>query len=293
MTGHRRGLDVVVVSWRCAPLLRRCLESLRDLPTLPLHVVVVDNASRDGTVEMVGAEFPEVELVEAPRNLGFAAATNIGIRRTGSAYVLALNPDTEVTGAALDVLVAILDKRPEVAVVGPKLVRPDGSFDHASRRSFPTPLGALGHFTRIGRTRWAPKALSQYRAPHVEGGPVDAVNGAFMLMRRTALDQVGLFDEGYWMYMEDLDLSYRLKEAGWVTWYEPEVTVTHIKHGASGQRRSSNLVYHFHYGMFRFYRRHYARGRARSVLDLLAYAGIGGKLVVALIRSSFRSTETR
>src|SRR4029077_10494994 len=112
------------------------------------------------------------------------------------------------------------EARPRVGLCGCRLEREDGSFDHAARRSFPTVLGALGHFTGAGRSDRAPGALAQYRAPEVVSGEVDAVNGAFMLMRRAALDEVGLFDEGYWMYMEDLDLCYRLHEAGWVTWYE-------------------------------------------------------------------------
>ena len=120
-----------------------------------------------------------------------------------------------------------------------------------AKRSFPTPVSALGHFTGIGRQRES-GVLAAYRAPEVESGPVDAVNGAFMLMRRSALDEVGLFDEGYWMYMEDLDLCYRFAEAGWVTWYEPSVTVMHVKAGTSGTVRAPRLNYAFHYGMYPF-----------------------------------------
>ena len=121
-------------------------------------------------------------------------------------------------------------------------------------------LGALGHFSGIGRKRDRGR-LAQYRAPEVERGPVDAVNGAFMLIRRSALEEVGLFDEGFWMYMEDLDLCYRFREAGWVTWYEPSVSALHVKAGTTGGTRSPRLVYAFHYGMFRFYRKHYANNR--------------------------------
>ena len=138
----------------------------------------------------------------------------------------------------------------------------------------------------------APSALSQYRAPSVDRGPVDAVNGAFMLMRRAALDEVGLFDEGYWMYMEDLDLCYRFKQAGWTTWYEPSVTVIHMKGATSGRFRTSRLNYAFHYGMLRFYRKHYARTR-NPVLNGAVYAGIGGKLALSLIASAIRRPLSR
>ena len=132
--------------------------------------------------------------------------------------------------------------------------------------------------------------LADYRAPEVESGPVDAINGAFMLFRRSALDQVGLFDEGYWMYMEDLDLCYRFAQAGWVTWYEPSATVIHIKAGSSGPVRSPKLNYAFHYGMFRFYRKHYATTRSMLV-SAIVYAGIAAKLVFSVVRNAFRDSD--
>jgi GT2 family glycosyltransferase len=282
-------VDVAIVSYRCRELLRVCLESVHRFPPAGgAQVVVVDNDSQDGTVELVRREFPEVELVAATSNLGFARATNLALRRGGARYALALNPDTELSDGALTTLVALLDERPQVAVVGCRLVRPDGSFDHAAKRSFPTPLSALGHFSGLGRLRGAPVALAGYRAPELgedEAGPVDAVNGAFMLMRRSALEEVGLFDEGYWMYMEDLDLCYRLRERGHVVWYEPSVSVGHVKAGTSGKRRSPRLDYAFHYGMLRFYRAHYAAQRSR-VLNAAVYAGIALKLAVSILRNA-------
>ena len=153
------------------------------------------------------------------------------------------------------------------------------------------PFGSpLGHFLGIGRMSRSPRRLAQYRAPDVVEGPVDAVNGAFMLMRRSALDEVGLFDEGYWMYMEDLDLCYRLREAGWTTWYEPSVVVSHVKGGSSGPVRSPRLNYAFHYGMYRFYRKHYAP-RSAAVVNALIYAAIFGKLLVSLLRGALRATS--
>ena len=257
-------------------------------PRPALATVVVDNASADGTVEMIRAEFPEVTLVANDRNTGFAAASNRGIRLGSAPYVLALNPDTRVPPGALDRLIEVIEARPRVAVCGCRLEREDGSFDHAARRSFPTVLGALGHFTGAGRGKRAPRALAQYRAPDVDSGEVDAVNGAFMLMRRAALDEVGLFDEGYWMYMEDLDLCFRLREAGWVTWYEPSVTVTHVKGGTTGGRRDVRLTYAFHRGMLRFYRTHYAPHRS-VLVNGVVYAGIAVKLAWAVAAVAVRS----
>src|SRR3954462_6504278 len=235
-----------------------------------MKIVVVDNASADGTVEMVRSEFPETELIPSPSNLGFAAATNLGARRGDAPFVLALNPDTAVTHGALDKVLDTLRSHPEVAVVGPRLLRDDGTLDHASKRSFPTPLSALGHFTGIGRRAGAGGRLASYRAPDVESGPVDSVNGAFMQMRREAFEAAGGFDEGYWMYMEDLDLSYRLAQAGWSSRYEPRATVRHVKGGSVAGPRPPRLNWHFHRGMGRFYRQHYAAQHS-SLFNALVY----------------------
>jgi GT2 family glycosyltransferase len=283
MSAHD-GLDVGIVAYRSRDHLQRCLESLLDnRPAGAMRVLVVDNDSRDGTVELVRG-LREVELIEAGRNLGFAAATNAAIRRTRGRYFLALNPDTRMRPGVLDKLLELLDADPRIGICGCRLEREDGSFDHAARRSFPTPLGALAHFTGIGRRAWAPTAIAQYRAPEVERGPVDAVSGAFMLIRRRALEEVGPFDERYWLYMEDLDLCYRFAEAGWVTWYEPSVAVTHVKGGTSGPYRTLRVNHAFHSGMLRFYRDHYAASSGR-LFNIMIYAGIAAKFAVSSVRS--------
>ena len=148
-------LDVVIVAYRSRELLRECLGSLRAHPPAgPMKVVVVDNASGDGTPEMVASEFPEVDLIASARNLGFAAATNLGARRGNAPYLLALNPDTAVTAGALDTVIAVA--RARMPRSGWSVLVSSGrtaSLDHAARRSFPTPLSALGHFSGLGRRR--------------------------------------------------------------------------------------------------------------------------------------------
>jgi GT2 family glycosyltransferase len=278
-------LDIVVVSYRTPELLRACLRSLERRTSAGQRAIVVDNASGDGSAELVAAEFPDVDLVAEPRNLGFAAAANAGIARGRAPYVLVLNPDTEVPPETVDALLELMERQAEVGICGCMLVRPDGRLDHAARRSFPTILGALGHFTGTGRMRRAPRTLAQYRAPDVDAGPVDAVNGAFMLIRRAALEQVGGFDEGYWMYMEDLDLCFRFAQAGWVTWYEPSVTALHVKAAASGRYRSPRLTVAFHTGMARYYRTHVAPER-NPLVNGLVYGGIATKLALSLVRNT-------
>ena len=278
-------VDVVIVAYRCRALLRACLASLAQFGDRIGDIDVVDNDSRDGTAPMVRAEFPDVRLTEAGANIGFGRANNLAIPKGTSPYVLLLNPDTRLHPGSLERLVSVMRNQPDVGICGCRLELEDGTLDHAAKRSFPTPLGALGHFTGISRLRRAPSRLAQYTAPSVTDGRVDAVNGALMLVRRDALEAVGLFDEGYWMYMEDLDLCYRFALQGWAVWYEPLASASHVKSGSAGKYRSFRLNYAFHYGMFRFYRAHYA-SEHHWLYNSMIYAGIALKWVVSTGRTS-------
>ncbi|HEX5173849.1 MAG TPA: glycosyltransferase family 2 protein [Gaiellaceae bacterium] len=286
-------LDVVIVSYRCGPLLRRCLQSVREhAPARGVRVTVVDNASGDGTADVVRREFPEVKLIALDENVGFSAANNLVLRDSGAEYVLVLNPDTKLSAGTLETLLRLMDADSRIGIAGCRLVQEDGTFDHAARRSFPTPASALGHFLRLGRSDRAPAPLAAYRAPEVSEGPVDAVNGAFMLMRRAMLDEIGLFDEGYWMYMEDLDLCYRAAQAGWTTWYEPSVEAVHIKAGTSGHHRRLRLNYAFHYGMYRYYRAHLAPERG-PLFNAFVYLGIALKFLASATASALARARQR
>jgi GT2 family glycosyltransferase len=282
---------VIVSSTGARELLRACLASLRANPpeTGDMVVHVVDNASTDGTPELVRDEFPEVVLHALDWNSGFCVANNIVLRQSRADFVLVLNPDTEVYAGALDHMLDVMRRRPEVGMSSCRLAMRDGTLDHASKRSFPTPLGALAHFLRVGRRERAPRWLAQYRAPELgeyDAGEVDAVNGAFMLVRREALDDVGLLDEGYWLYMDDLDWCFRFKQKGWKVWYDGAVTVMHVKGGTTVQKRHRGLRHNvaFHRSMGRFYRKFYA-GR-RPLVDGLIYVAIVGKLAISVARSS-------
>ncbi|HEY5943465.1 MAG TPA: glycosyltransferase family 2 protein [Solirubrobacterales bacterium] len=285
-------LEVVIVSHGAEALLRRCLRSLQEHPIAggEMRVTVVDSGSADGTPEMVAREFPSVRLLREA-NIGFSAANNLVLREDEAEAVLLLNPDTEVYAGTLDAGLARLRSDPTIGMVGVKLVTESGELDHACKRSFPTPLSALAHFTGVGRGEGAGEALSQYRATQLgddEPGEVDAVNGAFMLCRAEAVRAVGLLDEGYWLYMEDLDWCHRFWDAGWKVFYEPAGVALHVKGGSSASRRAPKQEIAFHRGMGRFYRRFDAPG-SNPLLNAAVYAGIGAKLGVSMAITAIRS----
>ena len=283
-------LETIIVSHGAERLLRNCLQSLREYPpTGEMRVTVVDSGSPDSTPDMVEREFSEVRLVRQG-NIGFSAANNLVLRESEARAVLLLNPDTEVYAGTLDAALRRLWSAPRIGMVGVKLVTESGALDHACKRSFPTPLSALAHFTGVGRSKRASGTLSQYRATELgddEPGEVDAVNGAFMLCKAEAVSQVGLLDEGYWLYMEDLDWCHRFADAGWQVFYEPAGTALHVKGGSSAGRRGRRQEIAFHRGMARFYRR-FDAPLHNPVVNAAVYAGIGTKLATSLAISAVR-----
>lgn len=262
---------VVIVSWNVRDLLRACLASVR-ASTLPTRVVVVDNASADGSADMVRAEFPEVTLVASPENLGFTRGNNEGLRALGvlggsSAAedhswppVLLLNPDAELLPGALEALVAYLADHPQVGAVGPLLLNTDGSVQ-SSRRRFPTVLTALAESTPF-EWHWPGNPWARrYRmddVPPDAAGPVDWVTGAALLVRAEVLADLGGFDEGFFMYSEEVDLCRRMRSAGWQVHFLPEAQVIHHEGQSSGQVAPQRHRY-FQRSRVRYVRKHHGR----------------------------------
>jgi GT2 family glycosyltransferase len=282
---------VVIVSYNVEQLLRDCLQSVFASDGVRTEVVVVDNHSSDGSVQMVRDEFPQARLIASPHNGGFAYANNLALRaylarpaNERPRYVLLLNPDTVVPPRALAEMVGYLDARPEVGAAGPKLILPDGSLDYACRRSFPTPTVAL--YRMVGLSRLFPRSRRfgrynlTYLSPDVET-EVDSVVGAFMLVRGRVLDEVGLLDETFFMYGEDLDWAFRIKERGWTIRYNPAVTVLHYKGQSSRQRRARATV-EFYRAMELFYRKHYAPRHSAAMNGVVVAAIRGFRLLTTL-----------
>ncbi len=227
-------------------------------------MVVVDNASGDGTSEMVQEKFPRVELVQNSENLGYAAANNQAICASHSPLLLLLNPDTEIRPGALGALVEAFGREDRIGAVAAQLVLPDGSTQR-SCRSFPEPAPVL--FDALGLSRLFPRseALGRYRMTywdHNSYREVDQPMASALALRRAALDDAGLFDEGFPLYFNDVDLCYRLRQGGWKIVFEPRAKVLH-HHGRSTSQVRASAVIDSHRGLIRFYRKHYRRGAGR------------------------------
>jgi Predicted glycosyltransferases len=262
-------LSVIIVNWNVRNLLRRCLHSiLASLPACQLEIIVVDNGSTDGSPEMVRTEFPQVHLMANPDNRGFTGANNQGLAVARGRYVLLLNPDTEVVGDALETLVAFADAHPDVGVVGPQLLNPDGTVQ-SSRRRFPTLATALLESTWL--QPYAPRRLlARYYVldrPDDEVQDVDWVTGAALMARREAVEQVGPLDEGFFMYSEELDWCRRFRAAGWRVVYLPTARVIHHEGKSSEQVLPARHI-HFQTSKIRYFRKYHGPAAA-EVLRLV------------------------
>ncbi len=266
-------LDVCIVSWRSRDLLRRCLGAVAGQPEVA-EIVVVDNSSGDGTVEMVRGEFPGVRLIANEANLGFAAGNNQAIRATRSPFVLLLNPDTEVQIGALGAMLHVLAEEERIGAVAAQLVLPDGAVQR-SCRGFPEPQAILSEAVGLARLFPGSEALGAYRIrfwDHNSRRDVDQPMASALALRRAALDEVGLFDESFPLYFNDVDLCYRLKQAGWRIVFEPQAKVTHHYGLSSTWQVRPSAILQSHRSLIRFYRKHY-RGRICPCEYALVVAG--------------------
>ena len=276
-------LTVVIVNYNVRHYLEQCLRSLeRALKGLEAEVYVVDNHSKDGSVEALQPLFPEVRFISSIHNLGFARANNIAIQQSEGEYVLLLNPDTVVAEPAIARCIAFMDEHPDAGALGVKMHTENGRPAMESRRGIPSPLVAFykmtGLCSRFPNSRRYGKYYMSY-LPWDEAAEIEVVSGAFCFLRREALNQVGVLDEDFFMYGEDIDLSYRLLKGGWHNWYLPE----HILHykGESTQKSSFRYVHVFYEAMLIFFRKHY--GHLSFLITLPVKLAIFGKAFLALV----------
>ncbi len=270
-------VSIVIVHYNTLELTRACLRSIeRDAADLAVETWLVDNGSDDGSGFTLAKEFPWIRHERSDARLGFAAANNLAARKAGGEFLLFLNSDTELRNRVLQQHCVFMDEHPQCALSGCRLLRQDGSLDRACRRSFPTPLVSL--YKVLGLNALFPKVkhFSRYDLsylPENERYPIDCGVGAFLFCRREVVLPLGPFDEDYFFYGEDIDLCYKVREAGHDIWYLGDIDILHHKRGTS-LRNGSWVIHHFHRSMWIFYRKHY-RHRYPFFVNWMVYAGIG------------------
>ena len=268
-------LSVIIVSYNVCQLLEDCLCSVeKDLEGIEGEIIVVDNASSDQTVERLSPLFPEVHFISNSENVGFARANNQAIRLSEAEYVLLLNPDTVVYKGTLRGTIDFLDSHSEAGGAGVRMLTRDGKPAPESRRAIPTPWVASLKMLGFSK-RYYMSHLSWDRPAQIE-----VISGAYCMLRRKALDEVGLLDEDFFMYGEDIDLSFRLLKGGWQNWYLP-YDIVHYK-GESTQKSSYRYVHVFYQAMLIFFRKHY--GHLSFLLSLPIQAAIYFRAAVALMQ---------
>lgn len=272
-------LSVVIVSYRCRDLLLACLASLEaQRAEVAMEVIVIDNASGDDTASAAAERFGWVEVEALTDNLGFARSNNRAIARARGDVVLILNPDTVVPSGGLRACLDQLANWPEVGVLSPRLVGPDGRIDRRCKRGFPTIWSSFCYFTGLDRRLTGPRSTryTMGQLPEDRTGDVDSVSGAFMLMPKRVLDEVGGFDEQFFMYAEDIDLCLRVIAAGYRVRYWPGVDVLHVGAGSNvAGRRPPKADEAYFRTMAPFIRKHRPGWRGRLTAGVVAIAAEG------------------
>lgn len=267
-------ITIVIVSYNVRYFLVQCIDSVcKALEGLDGEIIVVDNCSKDDTVSYLQEHYPDVRLIANQENVGFARANNQAILQSESEYVLLLNPDTIVYENTIRSCIAFLDAHPEAGGAGVRMLTREGHPAPESRRAIPTPWVAM--LKMLGFTR----RYYMSNLPWDEPCQIEVVSGAYCMLRRKALDQIGLLDEDYFMYGEDIDLSYRMIHGGWQNWYLP-YDIIHFK-GESTQKSSFRYVHVFYQAMLIFFRKHYSH--LSFFLSLPIQAAIYFRAILALL----------
>lgn len=274
-------LSIIIVNYNTAGLLRRCLKSVyRYPPRAEFEVIVVDNGSTDNSREMVRKEFPRIKLIANHSNQGFAAGNNRAFKVAWGQHLLLLNSDTEVTAGAIEVLEKFLQEHPRAGLVGGKLLNPDNTLQPSCRPypslrriifSYRSPVNILFPNNLYTRSYLTPPG--NYEAIH----QVDSVAAAFVLIRRTALEEIGLFDQRFFMFLEDTDLCYRLHRFGWGVYFNPFSRVYHFW-GATGAKMPYRMIFQHNRSMWLFFRKHYHYG---YIADSLMAAGFFINVIIS------------
>ncbi|WP_010494546.1 glycosyltransferase family 2 protein [Paenibacillus elgii] len=286
-------LSIIILNYNTRELTLNCLKSIYlSETTYTYEVILIDNNSMDNSVEAIREAFPSVHLICNDVNVGYSKANNQGMRVAKGRYVLLLNSDTVIQPDTLHTMIQFMDQHEHIGAAGCKVVLPDGALDKACRRGFPTPSASF--YYAFGFSKLFPDnpKFNQYQLTHLDQDkdyPVDCLVGAFMMVRKEAIDQVGMLDEQFFMYGEDIDWCYRIKQGGWNIYYYPYTQITHYK-GASSRRKPFKIIYEFHRAMYLFHQKHY-RMNYSFFVNFLVYSGITVKFLASLLLNRFGSVR--
>lgn len=281
-------LTISIVNFNAGDHLLRCLESLRKISKeLPFEVWIIDNASTDKSIDQAIDKFPEFKYLKNDENLGFGKAHNLVMKNAKTPYILTLNPDTIIPSGTIKFMYEFMENNPSIGVSSCKVEKENGKIDKASHRGFPT-LWASFLYIVFKNDKLYHLTDRNMNIPH----EVDSVVGAFMFLRKSVLEKIGYFDEDYFLYGEDIDLCFRIKQGGFLVMYVPEVKIIHTKGISSGIKEHSqstsrasidtrnSSIDHFYETMIIFYKKHYAKNHP-SLLNYLVYSGINLKRQIA------------
>jgi N-acetylglucosaminyl-diphospho-decaprenol L-rhamnosyltransferase len=277
-------LSIVIVSWNTRDLLAQCLASVYVCPPVgEFEVLVVDNASSDGSAQMVQEQFPQVRLFQNAKNVGFARANNQALAHCQGHYVLLLNSDTQVPPGSVEKTVQFMDEHPRAGIAGVRILNPDGTFQ-ASYTPFPTLWREFLVLSGLGR--WLIRPNFPSHGPQIEQGAQTIkgyVEGAYLMARREAVGQVGGLDEHIFMYAEDVDWCYRFHQAGWEVWYLPQTPIIHYG-GQSSKKRPGQMEAQLYHSRVYFFRKHYGEAAALGLKTLIYATTLPKMLVHGLLR---------
>lgn len=288
-------LSVIIVNYNVKGLLHKCLKAIfEDKSRRRIEVLLIDNASSDKSVEMVKENFPQVKMVVNQRNLGFARGANQGIRQSQGGYVFLLNPDASVKADQLDKMIDFMEENKEIAVCGPMMTDEQGSLQYSCRR-FPSYLTSISSSQSLLFRCFPGNPLScNYlltKDSHQEQMEVDWVSGSALLAKKDVLDKIGGLDEKFFMYVEDVDLCYRVKKDGWKVFYFPNAKVQHLI-GSSTKKEKPKMIIQHHKSIYYFYQKHYA---LNFILSIAVLWGVFLRMGVALsgyaIKSSIKANR--
>jgi len=255
-------ISIIIVNYKTQVLTMSCIESVyrSNMGNLAYEIVVVDNASDDGSIEAIEKAYPQARIIKNTENLGFSKANNIGIRTSEANYILLLNSDTIVEPTTIKDSVTFLERHPNAGALGCKVLLENGQLDPSCKRSFPTPSNGLWHTLKLDQCFKKSKKFGEYNLTFVDDDKIfsiDCVMGAYMLVTRAVIEKVGLLDEDYFMYGEDVDWCYRIKQAGFQIIYYPKVKIVHYKKASGIEKRNPKVIAAFYDSMAIFYRKHY------------------------------------